>query len=183
MLILEKFLPETYEGLKKYIRECDFKNETNPADGVTYPLICQDIPAEVKHEVEWYLASVIHRKPKSSTLFLRMSPAGCPCPHIFHNDSSMGDFSMMLYFEDRDDAGTGMARHIETKVTRPTQSSLQKCIRDQNDYSKWEVYSYAEMRENRAVIFDSSMFHCALPIGGYGSTQNDSRIVLTCFFS
>ena len=183
MIIIDDFLEITYPELKKYSKTCEFKDQVNPTDGVIYPNICADIPEKVLNELHWFLGAVIGKKIKDPTIFMRMSPKSVHCPHVFHNDESMGKFSMMLYLEDRDDAGTALAKHKRSGAIRPTPDILQNVIEDQNKHEEWFLYDMAEMKENRAVIFDSSLFHCALPFGGYGETQEDSRIVLTCFFS
>jgi hypothetical protein len=173
----------TYTQLKQHSKVAEFKDIENAADGVIYPLICDDIPEEVRNDTLWMLGSVIHRKPRDVTMFMRMSPKGVECPHIFHNDSSMGKYSMMLYLENNESAGTGMAVHRATRHVRPDNEYIDTYIKDQNNTEKWEVYEQSTMKENRAVIFESSLFHCALPVGGYGQNQSDSRIVFTCFFS
>ena len=183
MIIIDSFLETTYPQLKAHSKTCEFGDVENPIDGVVYPHICLDVPQDVVDELYWFLGAVISRKIKDPLTFMRMSPKGAAAPHKFHNDSSHGKYSMMLYLEDNDDAGTGLAQHKKTEAIRPANDILQEVIRDQNLDEEWFVYKVAKMRENRAVIFDSSLFHVALPIGGYGEKQEDSRIVLTTFFS
>lgn len=184
MIEINDFL-EFPDALIGYSKEAAFKDEVNPVDGVVYPLICADIPEPILHDIMFNLTyKVLSRLPKDPTCFMRRSPAGVDVPHKFHTDNSMGDYSLMLYLEDREDAGTGFAKHIETGATDSNidDDSLSKTIRDCNTDSKWQIYKEVEMVKNKALIFDASMFHVALPIGGFGEA-NKARTVLTCFFS
>jgi len=180
-MIIDNFLP-SYNLLKDFSKTCTFEDEVNPVDGVVYPHICKELPTEVKKDLLEQLGILFGRNIINPVMFLRMSPEGVPCPHRFHTDSSMGKFSFMLYLDNKQEAGTGFYRHIPTDQVRP-EHSLEKVIEDCNDNEKWQLESKADMVENRAVIFDSELFHAALPFGGYGKTQDDARIVLTCFFS
>ena len=183
MIILDDFLETTYPELKAHSKTCEFVDETNPIDGVVYPLICKDIPEPVINELYWFLGAVIHRRIKNPLTFMRMTKKGTPCPHTFHNDSSMGYYSCMFYLEDNENAGTALVRHNKTKSVRVTDDILEAVTEDQNNRDAWTIYETAEMKENRAIVFNSDLLHCALPFGGYGETQEDSRIVLTTFFS
>lgn len=184
MIAIDNFL-EFPDRLIQYSKECEFKDEVNPVDGVVYPLICKYIPEPILNDVMFNLTHRFAREPKDPLCFLRMSPKGVPVSHKFHTDHSIGRYSLMLYLQDNDKAGTGFACHIPTEsVSAPeSENALKETIKDCNDDSKWKIYKHFEMRKNRAVIFDSQLFHVALPIGGFGEAQEDSRIVFTCFYS
>jgi hypothetical protein len=176
---------ENFDELESFYKTAEYKDEVNPSDGVVYPHICKDLPESIVHSVMFQLTyGVLGRMPKDPVIFLRKSPEGVDVPHKFHTDNSMGKFSLMLYLQDNDNAGTGFAKHKETGVTSSNigEESLSKTIKDCNDDSKWQIYKSFKMRKNRAVTFDASQFHVALPIGGFGEAEN-SRTVLTCFFS
>jgi hypothetical protein len=53
---------------------------------------------------------------------------------------------------------------------------------DQNNAPAWKVREVAAMKPNRAVIFDAARLHRAEPVGGFGDTPENTRVVLTCFF-
>ena len=183
MIELDNFL-DFPDRLIAYSNRCEFKDEVNPVDGVVYPRICKDIPQEILNDVVFNLTHKLGRAPIDPFCFMRRSPQGVPVPHKFHTDNSMGTYSMMIYLQDNPDAGTGLAQHIETGLTMAPESYelLSKAIEDCNDDSKWQVYKTASMVKNKAVIFDSRLFHVALPIGGFGEA-NTARTVFTCFFS
>lgn len=184
MIEINNFL-EDFNSLKQYSLECEFKDEVNPVDGVAYPHICKGIPESILNDLFFNLTHRFAREPQDPVCFLRMSPAGVPVPHRYHTDNSMGRYSLMLYLQDNPSAGTGLATHLPTGVYMAPENEgvLNETIKDCNDDSKWKIYKRFVMQENKAVIFDSRLFHVALPIGGFGEAREDSRIVFTCFYS
>ena len=62
-------------------------------------------------------------------------------------------------------------------------NSVELVRKDSNDPSKWRVYDWlAEGGANTAVIFPTYLMHQAHPNDGFGKTNADGRLVLTCFF-
>ena len=184
MIKIDNFL-EQYSSLKDFAdNKATFADVENPVDGVSYPLICTEIPESIKSEIVDQLSMFMHRLIENPTIFIRMSPAGVHCPHVFHNDISMGNFSFMLYMDNRpNDAGTGLFMHAGTGGRFPTPETIEEESRDINNPDAWIQYDMAESYENRGALFDANLYHAALPFGGYGKTQAESRKVLTCFFS
>lgn len=173
-----------YDDLEQYARTAEFRDEQNPVDGVIYPLICKDIPGPVADQIRTVLSDYLGRPPEITVMFMRCSPEGVKVPHVAHTDASMGRYSLMLYLDDREGSGTGFLRHNESGIMYQPQGQeyIELCRRDQNDLSKWAVVSMVPAKKNRAAIFDSGLFHCAMPVGGYGQGA-EARTVLTVFFS
>ena len=187
MIVIDSFLhAETFRQLKNYSlsQNCIFEDVENPIDSVKYPHICKDIPKDVKERVLVSLCEIFNKEIEIHAIFMRRSPDGCHVPHIAHTDNSMGAYSLMLYMNDREDAGTAFIRHKETGIMYAPESQeiVELVQKDQNDPEKWAVVDMAHMKENRAVIFDAGKFHCAMPIGGFGEGA-EARTVLTVFFS
>lgn len=183
MNIFDDFIAD-YESLKLLAANADFSVLQNPVDGVVYPHIFTDIQEHIKRQVIDRIAEIFGREPEAVTMFLRRSPVGAPVPHIAHTDNSMGAFSLMLYLFDNEGAGTAFIRHKSTGIMyAPESEEFLSIVRaDQNKPERWALVDMANAKENRAVIFDSSKFHCAMPIGGFGD-GSDARTVLTVFFS
>jgi hypothetical protein len=182
MIWISDFI-DSYKIIKEYSLVCNFSDVVNPYDGVVYPHICTDMPDPVKSEINKKLTAMFG-SVKINAIFLRMSPEGVNAPHMAHTDNSMGTKSLMLYLFDREDAGTAMLRHLETGAAyAPTNNSyLQPLIEDMNNKDAWVITERTYAKENLAVIFDADRFHCALPVGGFGESQKNARIVLTVFF-
>jgi hypothetical protein len=184
MVVIDDFLPE-FDELQKYALTATFTDVVNEADGVTYPLICADIPSHLKFAI--YSSLEKHfRAPVSPTIFMRRSPAGVHCPHQVHSDLSMGDYSLMLYLNDAKhcQGGTSFLSHrsLGTAYHPELPEAVAVVEADQNNAPAWRVREMAAMKPNRAVIFDASRLHRAEPVGGFGDTPENTRVVLTCFF-
>jgi hypothetical protein len=182
MLIIDNFLSSFYE-LKMHSVDCIFGDIVNPVDGVVYPHINLDIPAKVLHETKEKIEQVFG-DVNINYAFLRMSPKGVFAPQAVHTDCSMGKYSLMLYLNSAD-GGTAMMAHKASGISQaPTDEFyLGVTAQDKNNIGAWEIIDMANMKENRAVIFDAKKYHCAMPVGGFGETQADSRIVMTVFFN
>jgi hypothetical protein len=177
---IESFL-ESYDEIKQYSLQCEYKDEENPVDGVVYPLICKDIPVGAKYEALYKISELMGFVIKSPLCFLRRSPVGVHCPHKVHNDLSMGKFSCMIYLNDNPYGGTSFLTHLDTGLKVPGSENIEQFANDANDISKWRIDYTAQMKENKAVIFDASRFHAAMPFGGFGE-GNNARTVMTVFF-
>lgn len=182
--LFDDFL-ETYDQLKAHSLTGTFADLENEKDGVVYPYICTDIPDVVKRELFDKLSAFKGEPIKDPTLFMRMSPAGVEVPHIAHTDIVMGQYSLMLYLHEREGSATAFLRHVMTGIAyQPVLDGFVNIVQDDmNDPDAWAVYQRALSKENRALIFDAGFIHRAEPVGGFGESQDEARIVLTCFFS
>lgn len=184
MVVIDDFLPE-FDELQKYAKTATFTDVVNEADGVTYPLICADIPSHLKFAIYSALEKHFHA-PVSSTIFMRRSPAGVHCPHQVHSDLSMGDYSLMLYLNDAEHChgGTSFLSHRSLGIAYHPElpEAVAVVEADQNNAPAWKVREVTAMKPNRAVIFDAARLHRAEPVGGFGDTPENTRVVLTCFF-
>lgn len=184
MIVIDDFLPE-FEELQSYAKTATFTDVANDFDGVTYPLICADIPRNLVISV---LSQIAKRfgMPEDPVMFMRRSPAGVPCPHQVHSDASMGTHSLMLYLNAEEDCqgGTSFLSHRLTGIAYNPElpEAVEIIVADQNRTDAWDIRDMAEMRPNRAVIFKADALHRAEPVGGFGDTPENTRVVLTCFF-
>lgn len=183
MIQIDNFLG-SYNELKEYAKTANFRDIVNPVDGVVYPHICDSIPDNIKSELLERIEFLVNKKPENVTMFMRRSPVGVNCPHIVHNDLSMGAYSFMLYMNTNELGGTAMVRHIDSGMTYQPESEefVNLAVSDQNSPEKWASYHKFDMKENTAALFEASLFHCAMPIGGFGEGA-EARTVLTVFFS
>lgn len=185
-LTIDNFL-SSFDELRDHCDELSFEGETNPVDGVFYPGVDLDIPEATKDEI---LANLISMNGGNEVdikaMFLRLSPKDTRAPHQSHNDSSMGQYSMMLYMNREEDCegGTSMVRHKSMGFSsNPINSKQLKAWEsDHSNPMKWDVYDYCEMLPNRACIFKAEKMHRSEPVGGFGADSKNARLVLVCFF-
>ncbi len=184
MIVIDDFLPE-FNELQSYAMTAEFTDVVNDFDGVVYPLICADIPSHLRAAVLRQIENEF-AIPESPTMFMRRSPAGVPCPHQVHSDASMGEYSLMLYLNDELDSqgGTSFLSHRLTGIAYNPElpEAVEIIVADQNRPDAWEVRDMVKMIPNRAVIFKADALHRAEPVGGFGDTPDNTRVVLTCFF-
>lgn len=184
-MILDDFLSD-FDNAREYADNAHYQDFRN-VDGVVYPGICTDLPEWIRGEVLAFMAVYLGREPVKPTIFMRLSPKGVEAPHQAHTDALMGDWSLMLYLNRPEHCrgGTSLLRHREAGMyTTPTDPDLVEIWeRDTNDREAWDVTDLAVMKPNRAFVFSADLFHRAEPIGGFGSTPEDARMVLTGFFS
>ena len=181
-MIVNNFIKSFDELKEASINGC-FEDQTNPIDGVIYPLICADIPNNVESEIIGNLSNLINKEIENPLMFMRRSPLGVKYPHQVHSDSSMGLYSLMLYINDGI-GGTSLVRHKDSGIAyNPDSQEFIDIIQaDQDTPDKWAMIEMITMVPNKAFIFDSNRLHRAEPVGGFGQDET-SRVILTCFFS
>ena len=182
--ILDFLDKEIYDELKQFSLSCDFGETLNPIDGVLYSGINAKIPDHIIAEVLNKIEKATGIKPLVSMIFLRMSKEGVYAPNACHHDLSHGAYTCILYLNTYEGGGTALVRHADSGITyAPQNQKYLDVLLEGNDVSKWVQYGQANMIENSTAIFDAGMLHCSKPMGGFGATQEDARMVLTCFFS
>lgn len=184
--VIDNFLPRWHE-VRSFADSASYKDVINPVDSVVYPGICTDVSTSVKHELVNRLSAVHGQSVALRTVFFRLSLKGNVAPHQAHTDSTMGQFSMMLYMNHDKDAqgGTSLIRHKATGITSDeglSEFGQRIWLRDTNKYDAWTIYKTVQMRPNRAFIFDSRLMHRAEPVQGFGYNNKSGRLVLTAFY-
>ena len=183
-MIVDNFL-ESFDVLLDHARaKADYSGVENPADGVVYPDITTDIPLQCLAEIQVRLDEAMDRPVTINTIFMRLtSKQTSGAPHQAHNDSVMGDFTLLLYLNDGP-GGTSFVKHRETGMDAQPETTEQyeAWLRDTNVPEAWEITEMVEMKENRANIIEAERMHRAEPVGGFGDGPGNGRIVLTAFF-
>ena len=180
--IVDETLPNIDE-INDQIRQLPFKGEYGP-DGVLYPDVSKlpdDIEAEFHKAIE--IASGFHIRPVVT--FARLSVSGVEPPHWAHNDAAIASYTALLYLDTNKHGGTALVTHKETQINSGPLSEKMVEIwrRDTNDLSKWDVDFVCPMVYNRLLLLDSELFHASLPVGGFGESAKNGRIVMICFFN
>lgn len=173
-MIIDDFSDRFHE-IRNFADSADFSGYTNPVDGVVYPGICDDVPDfDVIERLKFVIGDF-----ESHVSFMRLSVDGCNPPHWAHHDGIMGKYSMMLYLNRKEHCagGTALLEHVDGDP------SPEVWARDTNRPDSWRTNSVCQMKPNRAFIFRSSLWHAALPMGGFGKDATDGRLLYTVFCS
>lgn len=185
-LTVDNFLDEEdYLELRELADKAEFEDTESPYDGTVYPDLYLDIPESIQAAVMARLSELMG-EVVPTIMFMRKSVRGCYAPHQVHSDLIMGDFTLFLYLnrEEHCEGGTALVEHIEEGIRYhpETQQELDIINKDMNKQDMWSVYKLLEMYPNRAAIMPASCLHRSEPVGGFGETNHDGRIVLIFFF-
>lgn len=185
-IIIDDFLDD-FESFRGYCDSLTYGGEVNPKDGVFYPGVSLAIPDKIQSEIVEKLERGTGLKITHDTMFLRLSTKYTYAPHQAHTDAIHGDYGFMLYLNRLEDCigGTSFVRHKETGLSAHPINEKQVKVweKDHSNPDAWSIYDMCDMKQNRACVFDATLMHRSEPVGGFGDTAKDGRLVLVCFFS
>lgn len=178
-ILIDDFLDD-FAAVRRFADMAVFNAETNPVDGIHYPDVCL---LEDQYNIAKKLGLILGGKATIRLLVMRRSMKGVQVPEQAHTDITVANsmYSMIIYLnrEEHCVGGTTLLRHIPSGIEAGDDGNWQK---DKNDMSKWEVLIRSKMRRNRAFIHPSHLIHRSEPVGGFGSTPKDARLVMVCLF-
>lgn len=179
-LVIDDFLDD-FSYWREWADGLDYKDVVNPVDGESYPGIYAAVPTwGVKSRIE----RILGRPINLHTLFLRLSVKGSETPQQIHSDLSMGSHAIIIYLRDQAGAGTAFCRHKTGLDKHPeTERELATLVKDGSNAGEWDDYLLCEMKANRALIYDAHLLHRAIPVGGFGDSAKNGRLVMVGFFS
>lgn len=186
-LIADNFLSH-WDEVRSYADAARYADVINPVDGVLYPGICAEVPTGTKAEIQNGLAEIHGEYVDLRTVFFRLSLRGVQAPHQAHTDSTMGQWSCMVYMNRAThcEGGTSLVTHrwhgMESDVGLD-EAGLKVWQRDTNKPEAWSIREMAWMQPNRAFIFASHLMHRAEPVSGFGTNPKNGRLVLTAFYN
>lgn len=119
---------------------------------------------------------------------VRVGRENTPLTHYIHSDSCDAQYACVLYFnEPACDTGTMFWEHKHTGLDRmgqPVDPDLFEMLSKHiSDESHWNKLEYVQAKANRAVIFDSSLFHSRYPQVLPIKDGEVPRLVSTIFFN
>lgn len=187
--IIDNFL-NNGDLFRRYAIKQSYEGVVNPQDNVLYPDISIKIPEEVRLEINSKALMAVTQNENAfiepKALFMRMSKTGVHVPHQAHTDKNIADYTLLLYLNKDEDCqgGTDVLEHIEgMKIHPQTEEEIELWKRDTNTPEQWIKTGFCPMKFNRAFILRSDLFHRAQPLGGFGDTNENGRLVLTLFFN
>lgn len=183
-MTIDNFLAD-FDGARTWADEAHYGLIVNPIDGVVYPGINTDIPQNLRDEVQFKLQLALGGSAKINMIFTRLSLQGVEVPHQAHNDATHGMMSLMVYLNrpEHCKGGTEFVTMSGDMEYGPADDyELEKWRMWTNEPPLWDRSGICNMKPNRAFIFDSRLMHRALPIGGFGDSPANGRLVLTAFF-
>lgn len=181
---------DNMDEVREKVITMPFADEKGPDDYVYKNVLVADMPV-------WFeeLAGRVGKKIIPRMSFFRMNIER-ELPHSWvHSDDICAQYAAVLYMNKPAQCygGTAMWKHLPTGLNflpSPEQLaavnvpvSIREDIgKDTHDIKLWEQVGMVPMRYNRLVTYPTTYFHSRYPFEGFGATQEDARLVWTCFY-
>lgn len=179
MIVIDNFLPDA-DQVRRNALSLAFEDWPAP-DGETYRRICRvEIPG-VRERIESELGPV-----DMLGMAFRLNFGGELPNAAVHSDIGWGTHALVLYLTPNGEGGTAFWRHIATGAHRvePGDAALLEAVSpDWNDEAAWERQHLVEWKFNRAVIYESAVFHSRYPFAAFGDGPEDGRLIAVAFFT
>lgn len=176
--LVDNFLPNAAE-VRKQALNSKFGDYTGH-DGQVYKRVCiTDIPG-LQERIEVAFGPV-----EMLGMGFRLNYEDEVPNQSIHSDMGWGTHALVLYLCEGN-GGTAFWQHKSTgaEVIEPGQIDLWESIDgDWDDESKWKQLFLADLKFNRAVIYESKRFHSRYPFEAFGSTPEDGRLIAVAFFT
>ena len=178
MLTIDAFLPNPDE-VRRHALASEFI-DWDGFDGQVYRRVClTDVPG-LRERIEAELGPV-----QMLGMGYRLNYAGEMPNNAVHSDMGWGTHALVLYLCDGE-GGTAFWRHRGTGATRidAGDSALLDAIGDDWERQEpWQRVGLARLRFNRAVIYESALFHSRWPHAAFGNTPETGRLIAVAFFT
>ena len=152
------------------------------------------IPSDVAEVIMSSVVSIMGVPIDMEFLVARLSTDTIDSDVRIHTDFGMGTtHACVWYGTDPPEepvssyAGYGTAffdHHVHGIRFRGEKDEHDRLLReDAGDLQKFNFQSLVPMKENRLVVYPSDLFHSRYPFEGWGTSQQDGRVVIVGFFS
>lgn len=178
LMVFEQFLPNCNE-VREHALKSGFYDWLAP-DGEVYKRVClTDVPG-LRDAIEKVMGPV-----EMLGMGYRLNYAGENPNHAIHSDLGWGTHALVLYLADGP-SGTAFWFHSGTQTKSITigQTDLLDQIKDDwNKEEKWRLRDFVGMSFNRALIYESKLYHSRYPFAAFGSTPENGRLIAVAFFT
>lgn len=178
MLIIDNFLPDAQAVRAAAL--CAPYIDWPDADGTVYKRVClTDVPG-LRERLEGAIGPV----EMLGTAY-RLNFGGELPNAAIHSDVGWGTHALVLYLSEGE-GGTAFWRHRKTGAHRigpGDHAILEQVSGDWDDASKWEQVALCPIKFNRAVIYESALFHSRWPFPAFGDTPETGRLIAVAFFT
>jgi hypothetical protein len=149
-------------------------------DGQVYKRICKmEIPG-----VQYILESLLGPIEMLGMAYRLNFDEEVPNSAI-HSDLGWGTHALVLYLSNGP-SGTAFWQHKLTVTDRIDQGDtwlFEQINRDWNNEDAWEQTKFIPMQFNRALIYESALFHSRYPFRAFGNSPETGRLIVVAFFN
>jgi hypothetical protein len=102
-----------------------------------------------------------------------------------HSDLGWGTHALVLYLSEGI-GGTAFWEHKETKTERIDTSDeilFETLKPDWENEKAWSIHKFVELKMNRALIYESALYHSRYPFEAFGNSIETGRLIAVAFFT
>lgn len=178
LAVIDDFHPYP-QALREHALHQIYEDWPGP-DGEVYKRICRlEIPG-IRHLVERVMGPV-----EMLGMAYRINHSQEKPNAAIHSDMGWGTHALVLYLSEGP-SGTAFWRHRNTGTDYIAPGDVwlfEQICSDWNDESKWEQRQFVEMKMNRALIYESALFHSRYPFEAFGRDEVSGRLIVVAFFT
>jgi len=178
LIVIDDFLPEPYTVREAGIG-ADYIDWTGP-DGQVYKRICKvEIPAVI-NAIEKAVGKI-----DLLGMAYRLNYDHELPNQAIHADTGWGSHALVLYLCNGP-GGTAFWEHRATKercILEGEDWLRRQIENDFDDVSKWYRHHLVHLKYNRALIYESSLFHSRYPFQAFGEDAVTGRLIVVAFFN
>lgn len=178
------YVIDDFHPMPNELREhalCQVYEDWPGPDGQVYKRICRmEIPG-----IKLMLEGSLGRKVDMLGMAYRLNYNEEEPNAAIHSDLGWGTHALVMYLSDGP-GGTAFWRHKKTGCTRidPGDEWLfEQVCSEWNEPDRWEQHRLVEMKMNRAVIYESALFHSRYPFKAFGDSPETGRLIVVAFFN
>lgn len=176
--VIDKFLPDA-DKIREQALQSQYIDWQGP-DGEVYKRICiTDVP-RLQEKIEEIMGPVDMLGMGYRLNFNLEEPN-----HAIHSDLGWGTHALVLYLSEGP-SGTAFWKHKATDTVSITQGEVElfEQIKDDwNNEDAWEITKYVNMKFNRALIYESKLYHSRYPFQAFGRGFENGRLIAVAFFT
>ena len=182
--VVDDFLPNP-EAVRDVALRAKWLNWKSETDGQVYKRVAKyESPA-----IAALVAREMGRPVSVVQMGFRLNYEDEPPNTLIHSDGDgWGTYAMVLSLakESPEENGTAFWRHNASGKDRlaPTDfEGMQEIIPDWDNPNKFERWRLEKAAFNRAVFYRTDMLHSRWPFTAFGTTPENGRLTLVCFFT
>lgn len=178
LYVIDDFHPLP-EQLRLHALDQEYEDWLGP-DGEIYKRICRtEVPA-VHYLLEMLLGPIEMLGMGYRLNFNEEEPNAA-----IHSDLGWGTHALVLYLSEGP-SGTAFWRHKTTSTDRIDTGDVwlfEQVNKSWNDESAWDQIRFVPMKFNRALIYESALFHSRYPFKAFGNSPETGRLIVVAFFN
>lgn len=178
------YVVDDFHPMPDQLREhalCQVYEDWFGPDGQVYKRICRlEIPG-----IRYMIEAAMQCKVDMLGMAYRLNYNEEEPNAAIHSDLGWGTHALVMYLTDGP-GGTAFWRHKRTgchRIDADDNWLFEQVSNDWNREDQWEQHRLVEMKKNRAVIYESALFHSRWPFKAFGNSPETGRLIVVAFFT